>query len=788
MAFDAGAAIGHFGLDTSDYESGEKRINKSNESMFASVFKANAAYDLFKQALQGVINVVKDTVSVYIESEKLQAQTAATLTATGYAAGLTKEAVFGLADSMMSLTTFDDEMVLSAENVMLRFTKIGKDVFPQATKSVLDMATAMGTDASTAAQMMGMALEDPVLGMTRLRRSGVIFTAAQKDVVKQLVATGDSAGAQQVILDALDKKFGGSAAAARDTFGGALKALNVMVDENKESLGKYFAVVGRPFVEQLVQMAKSTFNFLESAEGLKTIRAVLVPVAGAFGAAFEVARQLWYMIKDFGGDILSIFKKAFSDIVGKGNEATAVFTVLGGAVKTVGIGMTLTAKVVEGVVTWIKNLVEVVKNVALTFYSFGDALLNLRDPKKWSALADQAVKTWDAIKKMGVDYAMNIADMVTTVVNEFKTFGQDAGMSAKEIEAAVTKITTSLNAQLDTLAINAGDTVPTAIVNGNSGAADEVQASWQETFDALNKMLVFATDTYGAFSYEAKKATDDLGAHMLKLAQTNTDEWQSLYDDLLVNAKEAVEAHGAYSLEAMLAIQALADFTKEKSGETKDALVDDAGEALKAWQKSYEDTASEVSDVMGRVQDIVGGVLDAEMQGVENAYKSRKRWIEANVTDEDARAEALKKLEEEYAYQRGRVMEKQWKAEQAATVAGIIMNTALAVVKALPNVPLAAIIGGLGAVQLGIALSQPMPDFYAAGGVALPNEQIVVGERGPELVTLGQTSRIVPNDELRFGGGVTLNNNFYGDISEDLDLDLASSRSARRLQEALRSA
>jgi hypothetical protein len=89
----------------------------------------------------------------------------------------------------------------------------------------MDLATAMGTDLKSAALQVGKALNDPVLGMTALSRSGIQFTDAQKDIVKGMVATNDIAGAQAIILAELDKQFGGSAAAARDTLGGAFSAL-----------------------------------------------------------------------------------------------------------------------------------------------------------------------------------------------------------------------------------------------------------------------------------------------------------------------------------------------------------------------------------------------------------------------------------------------------------------------------------------------------------------------------------------------------------------------------------
>ena len=58
-----------------------------------------------------------------------------------------------------------------------------------------------------------------------------MLTDVQKDLIKQMQATGDMAGAQSVILKELAVEFGGSARAARETFSGAIKfASNALGD------------------------------------------------------------------------------------------------------------------------------------------------------------------------------------------------------------------------------------------------------------------------------------------------------------------------------------------------------------------------------------------------------------------------------------------------------------------------------------------------------------------------------------------------------------------------------
>lgn len=186
---------------------------------------ANAGASLgkvFGLAFSGaaVLKLGKDAFDEAQEARKVQAQTAAAIKSTGGSAKVTAVDIGKLADKLSVLTGQDDEAVQSAENLLLTFTNVkneigaGNDIFNQATATLLDMGTALHTDASGGAIQLGKALNDPTKGITALTRVGVTFTAQQKDQIKALQASGDILGAQKIILAELNKEFGGSAAAA----------------------------------------------------------------------------------------------------------------------------------------------------------------------------------------------------------------------------------------------------------------------------------------------------------------------------------------------------------------------------------------------------------------------------------------------------------------------------------------------------------------------------------------------------------------------------------------------
>lgn len=207
-------------------------------------------------AVAGLTAFAIKSVKAFNESQKVLAQTNAVLKSTKGIAGVTAKQVSNLASKFQLLTTYSDEQIQSAENLLLTFTKINSKVFPQATETVLDMSTALGQDLKSSAIQLGKALQDPILGVTALRRVGVNFGDAEKKVITQMVKAGKTMKAQQYILKELRTEFGGSARAAGKTFAGQLAILGNQFDDLKEKIGRAILTAIAPFIKQLTDWAK----------------------------------------------------------------------------------------------------------------------------------------------------------------------------------------------------------------------------------------------------------------------------------------------------------------------------------------------------------------------------------------------------------------------------------------------------------------------------------------------------------------------------------------------------
>ena len=213
-----------------------------------SLIKGLLLGQLIGSAIGGAVDILtgKKFVEATAEQDKVLAQLQARLASTGHAAGLSAEELTKLASELQRTTTYGDEAVISAEALLLSFTRIGRDIFPDATRAVLDMATAMDQDLRSTVIQVGKALNDPIKGIDALRRVGVAFTELQKETIKTLVETGRAADAQRLILKELQAEFGGSAVAARDTLGGALQGL-------KNAFGDLFEVENAGVLKQAIE-------------------------------------------------------------------------------------------------------------------------------------------------------------------------------------------------------------------------------------------------------------------------------------------------------------------------------------------------------------------------------------------------------------------------------------------------------------------------------------------------------------------------------------------------------
>ena len=239
----------------------------------------------------GVGFALKGAVDAALESQKISRQTEAIVKATGGAANIAASEVSKLSEALAFKTGVDDEAIQSSLNLLLTFKQVqnvvgeGNDIFNRASQAVLDLGNVFGSTDSAAVQL-GKALSDPIRGVTALRRSGINFTESQQDLIKSLVASGQSLEAQKLILAEVESQVGGTAEATATGFG----KMQVAVDNVKERLGAIFLPILERFANFITNSVLPKIDdFIDRFNNLDSTTKQNIFAVGLFVAALGPA-------------------------------------------------------------------------------------------------------------------------------------------------------------------------------------------------------------------------------------------------------------------------------------------------------------------------------------------------------------------------------------------------------------------------------------------------------------------------------------------------------------------
>ena len=234
------------------------------------------------------------SVQAFREQSKAIAQVEAGLKSTAGQVGITSQELQNMATNLQNKTLFGDEVILKdATAQLLTFTNITGENFGRTQEAALDLATRLDGDLKSASIQLGKALNDPVANLSALSRSGIQFSEDQKKVIKSLTETGHLAEAQTLILDELNKQYGGSAEAAAEADGGFTQLANSFGDLQEE-IGRLLVDYLRPIVDQL----KTFVQFLQNtSDGTKNVALAIAGIAAAIGPVLLILPNLISGIK-----------------------------------------------------------------------------------------------------------------------------------------------------------------------------------------------------------------------------------------------------------------------------------------------------------------------------------------------------------------------------------------------------------------------------------------------------------------------------------------------------------
>lgn len=206
---------------------------------------------------------------------------------------LTLKQLDELAERTESLTGIESEHVMAAEQVLMKYKDLSvsyKDLIPLAG----DLATGMGTDIASAADMLGKALENPTRAARLLMQTGA--SPEQAKMYQQLSATGQAAKAQGYLVDILGEKYKDLAKTAFEN--DTSRQFEIGMKQVQESIGELIdngIVKLMPYIKEGMEWVKRFAEALKRVdfEGfIAPVREVIMTFKQLFDTTGALLEQL----------------------------------------------------------------------------------------------------------------------------------------------------------------------------------------------------------------------------------------------------------------------------------------------------------------------------------------------------------------------------------------------------------------------------------------------------------------------------------------------------------------
>ena len=320
-------------------------IKTSLGGAFATVGKIGRA-SLFPVALAfgGValqLKAGKEDADKYSET---MASLKSVLSGAGKHSGITTKQVAALSGALESQSGIAEETISQGVGALVRVGGVSKKTLPGATQLLLDMGVAMkgvgteGVSLQSQAIKLGRGLGDPVKALKLFSRQGVTFSKSQEDMVKNLVETGQSAKAQEIIIKQLQARFGGAAAAFGSTTKGQLLiARDAFEDARRDITGRILPSI-IPVVTQVGGQIADVLN--KNQKPIAEFVTGFVKGAGAVIKFITTSKPFHQVLAGIGAVIKGVasglkgFAKSFGDAFkGDGTKKASTF---GATIKKLG--------------------------------------------------------------------------------------------------------------------------------------------------------------------------------------------------------------------------------------------------------------------------------------------------------------------------------------------------------------------------------------------------------------------------------------------------------------------
>ena len=148
--------------------------------------------------------------------------------------------------------------------------------------------------------------------------------------------------------------------------------------------------------------------------------------------------------------------------------------------------------------------------------------------------------------------------------------------------------------------------------------------------------------------------------------------------------------------------------------------------------------AGQLADIWGQFNQIQADKEKKELQEYERSCNRKKellnKQLNAGKISQEQYNARTSQLDADLEKKKTEIAKKQAKRDKAQSIFSAIISTAAAIAQALPNIPLSIIAGIMGAAQIAVIASQPLPE-YAKGGLTDGAKMYIAGEAVQEWIS-----------------------------------------------------
>lgn len=754
-------------------ESGAIRGGKNVEKQLGNVDQAsqktgasavalgNIMADAAMQMVGSLAQVVSQSQELFSRQEQAEQKVRAVIKATSGAAGFGIDELKGYAAELQQYTTIGDESFLESMSTMLTFRKVTGDTFKDAIELSADTAAIFGSLESATLQI-GKALEDPIEGMTALRRVGVTFSAQQKEQVKDFLAQNDLASAQGVILDNLRGQLGGVAREMSKTPTGKWEQFMNTVGDSQEDFG----------------------------EIITRLKVGLIPV-------FE-------RLLSIGDDVVSTLSKLVGlDLASRLNDERMEMNALVFSITSLNEGNFTRQELINELVQKYPEFIGKIDSEKTSNEELKSALeevnkLYIDRAAVQIATSQQEEAIADAGEAL-INQKNRERDAYTKLIGLNEKYGLGIDLSTGSIQENLESTRAAL---VERGKWTESATLGRIAVNDEARAASELIGIQNELVVALNKVteaqenVVEAAEfrkivenslssevnpekKSGDIVYERPELPDipnpepvhlpieidlpefeplDISAKILsdgtietlnrQLAQVDLMPDKSI-DNLQEKLNVVKELHSAAQSDAERERLALAEQGIERQLQARRTGIESEQILL---EEHYEIVSEQLNEVFNGAMNLYANFAslqaantEAELSRIEKEKKSRLKSIDVQLKNEkltekqrEELIEKRSKIELQYEERTNSIKKEQYEKEKRANTYIAIAETAIAVTEALPNIPLSIAAGIAGALQVAVIRSQPNP--YFEGGPILERMPEGMTTPGKKIISINETS------------------------------------------------